>query len=42
MTLLLLTIWFEEFLGMQVALQHPFIKQHIAHGLRDDDVHLLI
>lgn len=36
----LLTIWFEEFLGMQVALQHSLIKQHIAHGLRDDDVHL--
>lgn len=26
---------------MQVALQHPLVKQHIAHRLRDDDVHLL-
>lgn len=37
----LLTIGFEELLGMQVALQHALIEQHVAHGLRDDDVNLL-
>ena len=26
---------------MEVALKHAFIEEHVAHGLRDDDVHLL-
>lgn len=26
---------------MQVALQHALVEQHVAHWLRDDDVHLL-
>jgi len=38
---LLLTVGLEELLGVQVALQHALVEQHVAHGLRDDDVHLL-
>lgn len=37
----LLTVGFEELFGMQVALQHALIEQHVAHGLWDDDVNLL-
>ncbi len=37
----LCTVGLEELFGMQVALQHPFIEQHVAHGFRDDYVHLL-
>lgn len=28
-------------LGVEVALQHALVEEHVAHGLRDDDVHLL-
>ena len=36
-----LTVGFEPLLGVQVALQHALIVEHVTHGLRDDDVHLL-
>lgn len=36
-----LTVGFEELLCVKVALQHALVEQHVAHGLRDDDVHLL-
>lgn len=26
---------------MEVALEHALIEEHVAHGLRDDNVHLL-
>lgn len=36
-----LTTWPQVFLGVKVALKHALIEEHVAHGLRDDDVHLL-
>lgn len=36
-----LTVGFQELLGMQVALQHALVEQHVAHWLRDDYVNLL-
>lgn len=28
-------------LGVEVALEHALIEEHVAHGLRDNDIHLL-
>ncbi len=30
----------EPLLGVKVRLQHPLVEQHVAHGLRDDDINL--
>ena len=33
-----LTPRFEPLLGVQEGLEHAFVEEHVAHGLRDDDV----
>lgn len=38
---LVLTAGFQVFLGVEVTLQHALVEEHVAHGLRDDDVDLL-
>ena len=35
------TAGFEEFLGVEEGFEHPLVEQHVAHRLRDDNVHLL-
>ncbi len=35
------TVGFQPLLCMKIALQHPLIKQHVAHRLRNNYVHLL-
>ena len=35
------TIWLEPLLGMKKSLKHAFVEEHVAHRLRDDNVHHL-